>query len=76
MATMISDQFRWDCIGAMGLNPMNLTPNLDRIAPMAALASARQTIVVGRADGVIGLRRTSGLRRSRVPRRCRSCASP
>jgi arylsulfatase A-like enzyme len=29
---VISDQFRWDCIGAMGLNPMNLTPNLDRMA--------------------------------------------
>src|SRR5881227_2479436 len=29
---IISDQFRWDCIGAMGLNPMNLTPNLDRMA--------------------------------------------
>ena len=27
-----SDQFRWDCVGAMGLNPMNLTPNLDRMA--------------------------------------------
>src|ERR1035441_6012621 len=29
---VISDQFRWDCIGAMGLNPMNLTPNLDQMA--------------------------------------------
>ena len=29
---IISDQFRADCIGAMGLNPMNLTPNLDRMA--------------------------------------------
>jgi len=29
---VISDQFRWDCIGAMGLNPMNLTPNLDKMA--------------------------------------------
>jgi arylsulfatase A-like enzyme len=29
---VISDQFRWDCIGAMGLNPMNLTPNLDAMA--------------------------------------------
>lgn len=26
---IISDQFRGDCIGAMGMNPMNLTPNLD-----------------------------------------------
>ncbi|MBZ5585154.1 MAG: sulfatase-like hydrolase/transferase [Acidobacteriia bacterium] len=29
---VISDQFRWDLVGAMGLNPMNLTPNLDAIA--------------------------------------------
>src|SRR5215469_15661463 len=29
---IISDQFRWDCIGANGLNPLNLTPNLDAIA--------------------------------------------
>ena len=25
---VISDQFRWDCVGAMGLTPMDLTPNL------------------------------------------------
>jgi arylsulfatase A-like enzyme len=29
---VISDQFRWDCIGAAGLNPLNLTPNLDEMA--------------------------------------------
>lgn len=29
---IISDQFRADCIGAMGANPMNLTPNLDEMA--------------------------------------------
>ena len=29
---IISDQFRWDCIGAYGLNPLNLTPNLDAMA--------------------------------------------
>ncbi len=29
---IISDQFRGDCIGALGMNPMNLTPNLDRMA--------------------------------------------
>ncbi len=34
---IISDQFRWDCIGAMGLNPMNLTPNLDRMASRGVL---------------------------------------
>src|SRR5579883_388563 len=34
---IISDQFRWDCIGAMGINPMNLTPNLDRMAARGVL---------------------------------------
>src|SRR5215831_2006818 len=34
---IISDQFRWDCVGAMGLNPMNLTPNLDRMARRGVL---------------------------------------
>ena len=34
---IISDQFRWDCVGAMGLNPMNLTPNLDRMAEQGVL---------------------------------------
>src|SRR4051812_50168117 len=29
---VISDQFRWDCIGAAGANPLNLTPNLDEMA--------------------------------------------
>lgn len=29
---IFSDQFRWDCVGAAGLNPMNLTPNLDEMA--------------------------------------------
>jgi arylsulfatase A-like enzyme len=29
---IISDQFRWDCLGANGRNPLNLTPNLDTIA--------------------------------------------
>jgi arylsulfatase A-like enzyme len=33
----ISDQFRWDCVGAMGLNPMNLTPNLDAMAGRGVL---------------------------------------
>ncbi len=43
---IISDQFRGDCIGALGLNPMNLTPNLDRMArqgralPLGLLQSA------------------------------------
>src|SRR5258708_17963555 len=34
---IISDQFRWDCVGAMGLNPMNLTPNLDQMAGRGVL---------------------------------------
>lgn len=34
---VISDQFRWDCVGAMGLNPLNLTPNLDRMAGRGVL---------------------------------------
>ena len=29
---VISDQFRADAVGAMGMNPMNLTPNLDAMA--------------------------------------------
>ena len=53
-----SDQFRWDCVGAMGLNPMNLTPNLDRMAQRGVLfrnafvaqpvcAPARASILTG-----------------------------
>ena len=34
---VISDQFRWDCLGATGLNPMNLTPNLDQMAARGVL---------------------------------------
>jgi arylsulfatase A-like enzyme len=34
---IISDQFRWDCIGALGLNPMNLTPHLDAMARRGVL---------------------------------------
>ena len=34
---IISDQFRCDCVGAMGLNPMNLTPNLDAMAGRGVL---------------------------------------
>jgi len=34
---IISDQFRADCIGAMGLNPMNLTPNLDAMSRRGVL---------------------------------------
>jgi arylsulfatase A-like enzyme len=35
---IISDQFRGDCIGALGLNPMGLTPNLDRMAAEGVLS--------------------------------------
>jgi arylsulfatase A-like enzyme len=34
---IISDQFRGDCIGAMGRNPMGLTPNLDQMAAQGVL---------------------------------------
>jgi arylsulfatase A-like enzyme len=34
---VISDQFRWDAIGAMGLNPMGLTPHLDAMAGRGVL---------------------------------------
>jgi arylsulfatase A-like enzyme len=34
---IISDQFRADCIGAMGLNPMGLTPHLDAMAGRGVL---------------------------------------
>jgi arylsulfatase A-like enzyme len=55
---IISDQFRWDCVSAMGLNPMNLTPNLDAMARQGTLfrnafcnqpvcAPARATIFTG-----------------------------
>ncbi len=29
---IISDQFRWDCLGANGRNPVGITPNLDAMA--------------------------------------------
>lgn len=32
-----ADQFRWDCVGAYGLNPMGLTPNLDAVARRGTL---------------------------------------
>jgi arylsulfatase A-like enzyme len=34
---IISDQFRGDCIGAAGKNPMGLTPNLDRMAAQGTM---------------------------------------
>ncbi|MGP8243299.1 MAG: sulfatase-like hydrolase/transferase [Bryobacteraceae bacterium] len=44
---VISDQFRADCIGSLGLNPMNLTPNLDGMASRGVVfrsASANQPL--------------------------------
>ncbi len=32
MILIISDQFRWDCLGANGRTPLDLTPNLDAMA--------------------------------------------
>src|SRR3954471_3436754 len=63
---VISDQFRWDCIGAMGLNPMNLTPNLDQMAKRGVLfrqaisnqpvcAPARASIFTGQYPGKHGV---------------------
>ena len=34
---IISDQFRADALGCMGMNPMNLTPNLDAMARRGVL---------------------------------------
>lgn len=34
---IISDQFRADALGCMGMNPMNLTPNLDALARKGVL---------------------------------------
>src|SRR5690348_5588362 len=55
---IISDQFRADMIGAMGMNPMGLTPNLDRMAQRGVIfrhamsnqpvcAPARATMLTG-----------------------------
>lgn len=64
--TVISDQFRWDCIGAAGLNPMHLTPNLDEMARHGTLfenafcnqpvcAPARGSILTGQYPGRHGV---------------------
>jgi len=63
---VISDQFRWDCVGAMGLNPMNLTPNLDQMAGRGVLfrsafcnqpvcAPARASIFTGQYPSTHGV---------------------
>jgi arylsulfatase A-like enzyme len=39
IVVIFSDQFRWDCIGAAGLNPMGLTPNLDAMAARGTMFS-------------------------------------
>src|SRR4051794_33148933 len=67
---IISDQFRWDCVGAMGLNPMNLTPNLDRMASRGCLfrsaisnqpvcAPARASMFTGQYPSKHGIWRNS-----------------
>jgi arylsulfatase A-like enzyme len=75
---VISDQFRWDCVGAMGLNPMNLTPNLDQMASRGVLfrnafcnqpvcAPARATIFTGAYPAKHGVWRNAiGLREDAV----------
>src|ERR1700722_16194864 len=40
IVVIFSDQFRWDCIGASGLNPMGLTPNLDAMAAHGTIFSS------------------------------------
>jgi arylsulfatase A-like enzyme len=37
IVVILSDQFRWDCVGAMGMNPLNLTPNIDSMARRGVL---------------------------------------
>jgi arylsulfatase A-like enzyme len=73
-----SDQFRWDCVGAMGLNPMNLTPNLDRMAQRGVLfrnafvaqpvcAPARASILTGQYPAKHGVWKNGiGLREDAV----------
>src|SRR3989454_12730914 len=75
---VISDQFRWDCVGAMGLNPMNLTPNLDRMAQRGVLfrnafvaqpvcAPARVSILTGQYPAKHGVWKNAiGLREDAV----------
>lgn len=40
IVVIFSDQLRWDCIGAAGLNPMGLTPNLDAMAARGTMFSS------------------------------------
>jgi arylsulfatase A-like enzyme len=65
-----SDQFRWDCIGAAGLNPMHLTPNLDQMAARGVLfrnafcaqpvcAPARGSILTGQYPSKHGVWRNA-----------------
>jgi len=75
---IISDQFRGDCIGAMGLNPMGLTPNLDQMAAEGVLfrsafcnqpvcAPARASMFTGQYPSKHGVWRNSlGLREDAV----------
>ena len=75
---IISDQFRGDCIGAMGLNPMGLTPNLDQMAAEGVLfrsafcnqpvcAPARASMFTGQYPSKHGVWRNSfGLRADAV----------
>jgi arylsulfatase A-like enzyme len=69
---IISDQFRWHCVGAAGLNPMNLTPNLDAMARhetffrnafcnQPVCAPARASIFTGQYPGHHGVWR-NGIR--------------
>ncbi len=67
---IISDQFRWDCLGANGRTPLNLTPNLDAMAAQGTnfanaivnqpvCAPARATLFTGRYPTQHGVWRNS-----------------
>jgi arylsulfatase A-like enzyme len=75
---IIADQFRWDCVGAMGLNPMGLTPHLDRMAGEGVLfrsmfcnqpvcAPARASIFTGQYPSRHGVWRNGIAIPSNVP---------
>ncbi len=66
IVVIFSDQFRWDCIGAAGQNPMNLTPNLDEMARRGTIfnsaicsqpvcAPARASILTGQYPSTHGV---------------------
>ena len=57
---IISDQFRGDCIGAMGLNPMSLTPNRMTNPRRAGAGAARRWRRFSQSDGRMSAARDMG----------------